>query len=176
MEFSAFNYSQTCLWRTPAAHEERVTIIRCPLYRSFKEIFTGSKFLEFCVFWTILQKLVPENILAKLSIREIREFNSQPIINSSYRRRYHAYKDVWRKKPINMMECRFYISIFDDCISKKVVGYVPFNWSKLTTKFLLFPNHRIRVAVTGNRVNRRAEFGLEIPIEYIFYRDSSITT
>ena len=64
----------------------------------------------------------------------------------------------------------------DDCFSKNVVEHVPFNWSKLATKFLQFPNHRICVAVTGKRVNRGAGFGPEIPVECIFYGHSRITT
>ena len=49
--------------------------------------------------------------------------------------------------------------------------------SKLAAKFLQFPNHRIHVVVTGNLVNRDDGFGLKIiPIEYIFYGDSRVTT
>ena len=48
-------------------------IARCPLYRGFKVIFTGSKFREFWVFWTILRKLVSARIIAKLLIRKTRE-------------------------------------------------------------------------------------------------------
>ena len=35
-------------------------------------------------------------------------------------------------------------------------------------------NHHIRVAVTGTRVNRIAEFSPEIPLDYIFYEDSGV--
>ena len=42
-------------------------------YRSFQVIFTGSKFYKSGVFWSILQKLVPQKIIAKLLIREICE-------------------------------------------------------------------------------------------------------
>ena len=35
----------------------------------------GSKFRELHVFWTILQKLVPAKIIAKLLIHEIREIS-----------------------------------------------------------------------------------------------------
>ena len=34
-------------------------VTRCPLYRGFYLIFTGSKFREFCLFWIILRLLVP---------------------------------------------------------------------------------------------------------------------
>ena len=72
---------------------------------------------------------------------------------------------VSEKKPINMMGM---LSMFDDCISKKVTEHFPFNWSKLVAKFLQFPNHRIYVVVTEKQVNHCAVFGLEIPIDYIF--------
>ena len=65
--------------------------------------------------------------------------------------------------------------MFDDCISKNVVWHVSFNWGKLAAKFLQFLNYHVRVVVTGARVNRGAEFGLVIPLDYIFYGDSSVT-
>lgn len=43
--------------------------------------------------------------------------------------------------------------MFADCISKNVVGHVPFNWSKLGAKYLQFPNNRICLVVAGKRVN-----------------------
>ena len=42
--------------------------------------------------------------------------------------------------------------IWDDCVSKKIVGHVPLNRSKVASKFLQFTNHHIRVEVTGKRV------------------------
>ena len=39
--------------------------------------------------------------------------------------------------------------LFDDRISKSSVAHVLFNWSKLAAKSLQFPNHHIRVVVTG---------------------------
>ena len=72
------------------------------------------------------------------------------------------------KKPIDMIGKLDLSRMFNGCISKKVVGYIPFNWSKLAAKFLQFPNHCSLVFATGKRVNQRAGFGLEIPIDYIF--------
>ena len=66
--------------------------------------------------------------------------------------------------------------MFDDFVSKNVVGYVPLNQSKLAVKFLQFPHCHIRVVVNGTWVNRAAEFGLEIPLDYSFYGDSRVTT
>ena len=66
--------------------------------------------------------------------------------------------------------------MFDDFISKKFVGNIPFDWSKLAAKFLQFPNHHIHVVVTGKRVNRGAGFGVEIPVDYIFKGNFRATT
>ena len=52
--------------------------------------------------------------------------------------------------------------ILDDCISYNVA--------------MQFPNHHICVVVSRMRVNRGAEFGQEIPFDFIFYGDSRITT
>ena len=38
--------------------------------------------------------------------------------------------------------------MYDDCISKKAIALIPFNWSKLAAEFLHFPNH-ILVVGTG---------------------------
>ena len=43
-----------------------------------------------------------------------------------------------------------------------------FLYSLSFKKFLSLPNHTIRVLVTGNRMNRGAGYGLEIPVEYVF--------
>ena len=56
--------------------------------------------------------------------------------------------------------------IWDNCVSKKIVGYVLLNWRKLASKFLQFTNHDIRVEVTGKTVNRGVGLGLEIPVDY----------
>ena len=37
-----------------------------------------------------------------------------------------------------------------------------------------FPNHCIRVVVIEKQVNRGAGFDLEIPVNYVIYRDSII--
>ena len=64
--------------------------------------------------------------------------------------------------------------IFDDCISKKIVRHVPFNWSNLASMFLKVPNSCIRGTVTGKRVNRGAGLGLKIPMDYTFYNDARV--
>ena len=53
-------------------------------------------------------------------------------------------------------------------MSEMFVEHVPFNWSKFASKFLQFPNPRIRVVLTGKQVNRSAGFYLEMLVDYIF--------
>ena len=62
-----------------------------------------------------------------------------------------------------------------DCVSKKIVGHVPLNWSKVASKFLQITNHHIRVEVTGKIVNRGVELGLKIPVNF-FYGDAIVIT
>ena len=58
--------------------------------------------------------------------------------------------------------------------SNKVVGHVPLYWSELANKFLQFPNHQIRVVVTGKRVNRGIGLELEIPVDYFSHGDNRV--
>ena len=60
--------------------------------------------------------------------------------------------------------------IWDDCVSKKIAGHFPLNWSKVASKFLQPANLHIRVEVTGKRVNRGVRLGLEIPANYFFMK------
>ena len=99
---------------------------------------------------------------------------------------YHAYKDVWNplvgdgsliceREERNVYDENAVAVIFDDCISKKIAGHVPFNWSKLASMFLKVPKSCIRGTVTGKRVNRGAcLLGLEIPMDYTFYDNSRV--
>ena len=50
----------------------------------------------------------------------------------------------------------------------KIVGHVPFLYSSTFKTFFFLPNYTIRVLFTGKRINRSAEYGLEIPVEYVF--------
>ena len=64
---------------------------------------------------------------------------------------------------LSMMNCRL-------ASEKKPINMIG------SAKFLQFSNHHIRVVSTGTRLKRGAEFGLEIPLDYIFYEDSRVTT
>ena len=71
--------------------EKISAIIRCLQYRGFHVIFMGIKIREFSVFRVILQRLVLAKIIAKFV-----KFNFWLIVNRSYSRECHAYKDAWR--------------------------------------------------------------------------------
>ena len=60
------------------------------------------------------------------------------------------------------------VVIWDDCVSKKIVGHVPLNWCKVASKFLQLTNHHIRVEVTGKRVSRGVRLRLEIQANNFF--------
>ena len=62
--------------------------------------------------------------------------------------------------------------IFDSFHSNKVVQHVPLYWSELVNKFLKFPNHHIRVDVSGRRVNGDIDLRLEIQVDYFFHGDN----
>ena len=104
---------------------------------------------------------------------------------SSYSRGYHAYKEIWnpfvgddtlicKLEESNEHNKNAVATVFDDCLLKRIVRHVPLYWSKLTLNFLQFLNHSICVVVTDKRVNRGADLGLEIPVDYFFYRDSRV--
>ena len=61
--------------------------------------------------------------------------------------------------------------IHSNHIEPRVVAHVPFLYSSTFEKFLSLPNHTIRVLVTGKRINHRAGYGLEIPVQYVFNGD-----
>ena len=48
-------------------------------------------------------------------------------------------------------------------------GHVPKNLRKIFNIFLTLPNCAIKWKVTGKRLNRGAGYGLEIPVQYIFF-------
>ena len=90
---------------------------------------------------------------------------------SSFSREYHVYKDVCipvigndsltcEREEHNENDKNAVAIVWDDCVSKKIVGHVPLNWSKVASKFLQFTNHHSRVEVAGKRVI--------IPVIYVF--------
>ena len=56
---------------------------------------------------------------------------------------------------------------WDNCVSKKIVGHFPLNWSKVASISLQFTNHHIRVEVTAKRVSH--DVGLDLSIYLSIY-------
>ena len=60
-----------------------------------------------------------------------------------------------------------------DWLSWQLVGHVPLNWSKVLSKLLQFTNHHVHIEVTGKKVHRGFELGLEIQVNYFLWRCKS---
>ena len=100
----------------------------------------------------------------------------------SYVRGYHVHMNTWnatindylqRKiEENNEFDSSAVALLHDDCLEEKVVGYVPNHLSKIFHRFLKVPFCSISAVVIGKRVNRGAGDGLEIPVEYKFFRDA----
>ena len=58
---SIFYYSQTCLYHTPAVPEKSLRYNQVSAIQRFLGNFTGSKFCEIRVFWTILRPSFHKN-------------------------------------------------------------------------------------------------------------------
>ena len=67
-----------------------------------------------------------------------------------------------------MKMIRLPLQLYGLTVFQKIVGHVLLSWSKMASKFLQITNYRIRVEVTGKRVNHGVEVGLEIPLHYFF--------
>ena len=66
-------------------------------------------------------------------------------------------------------EDEFAIGVYQNDFEKEtLVGHMPNNISKFVYKFLKLPNSKLSCKVKGNRLNRGAEYGLEIPVIYTF--------
>ena len=54
--------------------------------------------------------------------------------------------------------------VWDNCVSKKVVGHFPLNWSKVASISLQLTNPHISVEVTAKRVSHDVGMELEITV------------
>ena len=57
----------------------------------------------------------------------------------------------------------------------EIVGHIPLQMSQYFSKFLKGRTNNGKAIITGKRVNRGADYGLEIPCSYIFYGDNDIS-
>ena len=101
--------------------------------------------------------------------------NSSSVEIVSFIRGYHAYQDVWQpsvgevlllqREPTNVKDSQAV------CVMKStlVVGHVPQNFSALFSHFLSRTCNKGVAEVVGNKVNRGAGYGLEIPCKYCLY-------
>ena len=103
------------------------------------------------------------------------ETNLQVFEIDSYVRGYHAYMDVWspvigetllvKREPSNVKDRHAVASFKEDA----VVGHVPYNIAPRFSQFLRRDVNKAFAEVTGEKVNREAGYGLEIPCVYRLY-------
>ena len=94
---------------------------------------------------------------------------------NSYIRGYHAYMEVWtpvlneelilQREPTNVVDINA-VAVKKEGV---IVGHVPFNLAPCFSAFLRRETNSGFAKVVGDRVNRGAGYGLEIPCEYSLY-------
>lgn len=110
---------------------------------------------------------------------------SQPITAAavveirSYVRGYHAYQEKWNpmqgdvlqlvREPTNATD-KLAVAIIKN---GDVVGHVPYNLAPTLSQFLKRDFNKAMAEVTGERVNRGAGYGLEVPCIYRLYGHST---
>ena len=91
----------------------------------------------------------------------------------SYIRGYHACRDIWsqvvgeilllKREPDSLVDSSAVALWKED----KIVGHVPYNIASVISQFLRRDCNKGFVQVTGNKVNRGAGYGLEVPCSYL---------
>lgn len=94
----------------------------------------------------------------------------------SFVRGYHAYQAIWdpkvgdtlrlEREPTNTRD-KFAVAIVD--ARKRIVGHVPYTIAPTVSHFLKRNVNKGTVQVTGERINRGAGYGVEIPCKYRLY-------
>ncbi len=94
---------------------------------------------------------------------------------SSFIRGYHVYKDIWSpvreelllvKQETNNSHDSSAVAIMKENV---VVGHVPYNLASSMSHFLGREFNKAFAVVVGDKVNRGAGYGLEIPCIYRLY-------
>ena len=90
----------------------------------------------------------------------------------SFMRGYHAYMDSWtpvigqtllvKREPTNPKD-KNAVAIYEE---HSVVGHVPYNLAPYLSRFLARDVNKVFAEVMGEKVNRGAGYGLEIPYVY----------
>ena len=93
----------------------------------------------------------------------------------SYIRGYHAYMDIWtpvmneelilKREPTNERDRNAVVVLKEETL----VGHVPFNLAPFISAFLRRDTNSGFAKVVGEKVNRGAGYGLEIPCVYTLY-------
>ena len=90
----------------------------------------------------------------------------------SYVRGYHAYQNLWspvigesllvKREPTNSKDVNA-VAVHKDNL---IVGHVPYNLAQSISHFLKRDMNKAFAEVTGMKVNRGADYGLEVPCRY----------
>ena len=90
----------------------------------------------------------------------------------SFIRGYHVYQHIWTpvegetysctREPGNEQDCNAVAVMYED----RVVDHIPLPISKCISLFPNLPGSFLETKVTGNRINRGGEYGLEVPCKY----------
>ena len=101
---------------------------------------------------------------------------SQPVsVSASYIleidlfvRGYHAYQDIWQPTVGDILPLRREPSNDKDslAVSIIIVGHMPCNLAPLVSYFLMREVNKGLVELTGEKINRGAGMGLELPCIY----------
>ena len=93
----------------------------------------------------------------------------------SFVRGYHAYMDSWtpvigqtllvKREPTNPKD-KNAVALYED---DSIIGHVPYNLAPYLSRFVTRDVNKAFAEVTGEKVNRRAGYGLEIPCVYRLY-------
>ena len=118
-----------------------------------------------------LTKPLREEIMAS----QVVAGNLDVLLINSYIRGYHAYMEVWapvldemlivKREPTNVAD-RSAVAVYKEDL---VVGHVPFNLASSISNVLKRDTNKAFAKVTGDKVNRGAGYGLEIPCVYSLY-------
>ena len=94
----------------------------------------------------------------------------------SFVRGAHAYQEHWQPRTGQMLNlkrepenCRDKCTFAILKAGGTIVGHIPYNFAPLISSFLARDCNKGMVEITGERVNRGAGYGLEVPCVYRLY-------
>ena len=105
--------------------------------------------------------------IAVASVVTIRDRLEVPVIHS-YSRGCHAYMDIWTPTVGDILLSQQTFKILTQWLFKEDinVGHAPHNLALKLSAFLRRDNNKVFAQITGDKVNRNAGYGLEIPCVY----------